>query len=81
VFVLALSRAGISVRWIATACSWPFLGGAVMAATVLLLERRLGDSRPALAATGVVALAVYLLCVLPSRHFLRGNAPTDPLTR
>jgi len=81
VFLLALSRAGISVRWIARACSWPFLGGAAMAATVLLLEWRFGDSRPALAATGVVALAVYTLCVLPSRHFLRGDAPTDSLAR
>ncbi|MCL2730205.1 MAG: lipopolysaccharide biosynthesis protein [Actinomycetia bacterium] len=81
VFLLALSRAGISVRWIARACSWPFLGGAVMAATALLLERRFGDSRPALAATAVVALAAYALCVWPSRQFLRGTAPTDSPAR
>lgn len=81
VFVLALGGAGIGVRWIARACAWPFLGGAVMAGTVLALGRALGDSRPALAATGAAALAVYALCVLPSRGLLRGDPPTDPVTR
>ncbi|MEE4544756.1 oligosaccharide flippase family protein [Streptomyces sp. V4-01] len=77
-FLLALSRAGISVRWIARACSWPFLGGAVMAAVVLGLRAQFGDGRPALAATGLTALAAYALCVLPSRHFLRGTALSEP---
>jgi PST family polysaccharide transporter len=81
VFVLALSRAGISVRWVARACSWPFLGGAVMTATILGLDWRFGDSRPALLAAGSAALAAYALCVLPSRHFLRGTAPNDHTTR
>ncbi|WP_329129647.1 oligosaccharide flippase family protein [Streptomyces sp. NBC_01476] len=81
VFLLALSRAGISVRWIARACAWPFLGGAVMAVTILGLEWQFGDSRPALVATGSAALALYALCVLPSRHFLRGTALTDHTTR
>jgi PST family polysaccharide transporter len=80
-FLLALSRAGISVRWIARACSWPFLGGAMMAAVVLGLRAQFGDSRPALAATGLAALAAYALCVLPSRHLLRGTALSEPLTR
>jgi PST family polysaccharide transporter len=81
VFLLALSRAGISARWIAKACSWPFLGGAVMTATILGLDWRFGDSRPVLVVTGSAALAAYALCVLPSRHFLRGIAPIDHTTR
>ena len=56
-------------------------GGAVMAAVVLGLRAQFGDSRPALAATGLAALAAYALCVLPSRHLLRGTALSEPLTR
>jgi PST family polysaccharide transporter len=74
VFLLALHRGGIGLRWIVQACAWPFLGGAAMAVVIVCLERRLGDGRSALLATGAVALAVYTVCVLPSRHFLRGHA-------
>ncbi|MGQ4389605.1 lipopolysaccharide biosynthesis protein [Streptomyces sp. SAS_270] len=72
VFLFALSRGGIGVGRIARACAWPFLGGAVMAAIVLGLERRFGDGRIALLAIGTIALAAYAVCVLPSRDFLRG---------
>nr|WP_256069436.1 MULTISPECIES: oligosaccharide flippase family protein [unclassified Streptomyces] len=74
-FLLALRGGGIGLRWIARACAWPFLGGAVMAVTILSLERRYGDGRAALFAIGAVALALYAVCVLPSRTFLRGAAP------
>jgi PST family polysaccharide transporter len=72
VFLVALGRGGIGVGRIARACAWPFLGGAVMAAVVLGLEPRFGDSRLALLAIGALALAAYTVCVLPSRDFLRG---------
>ncbi|WP_405921993.1 oligosaccharide flippase family protein [Streptomyces sp. NBC_00122] len=72
VFLYALSRGGIGVGRIARACAWPFLGGAVMAAVILGLERRFGDGLPALLATAATALAGYTVCVLPSRGFLRG---------
>ncbi|MEU6352770.1 oligosaccharide flippase family protein [Streptomyces sp. NPDC047072] len=72
VFLLALRRGGIGVGRIARACAWPFLGGAVMAAVVLGLEPRFGDSRLALLAVGTLAMAAYTVCVLPSRDFLRG---------
>jgi PST family polysaccharide transporter len=75
VFLFALRRGGISLGSVARACAWPFLGGAVMAGVVLGLERGLGDGTLALLATGTVALAVYVLCVLPSRDFLRGTPP------
>ncbi|MFD8633228.1 lipopolysaccharide biosynthesis protein [Streptomyces sp. NPDC059533] len=77
VFLYALSRGGIGVGWVAKACAWPFLGGAVMTATILGLERLLGDGPLALAATGTIALAGYTLCVLPSRGFLRGTDGGD----
>ncbi|MFJ3725211.1 oligosaccharide flippase family protein [Streptomyces sp. NPDC090045] len=72
VFLYALSRGGIGVRSIGRACAWPFLGGAVMAAIILGLERPLGDGPLALLAVAAIALAGYVLCVLPSRDFLRG---------
>ncbi|MBM9503525.1 oligosaccharide flippase family protein [Streptomyces sp. KK5PA1] len=81
VFVYALRRAGIGPGWIARACAWPFLGGAVMTVTIMALRDRLGESRPALVTIGSAALAVYVLCVLPSRHFLRGTAPTTTTPR
>ncbi|MFC4031156.1 oligosaccharide flippase family protein [Streptomyces polygonati] len=74
-FLLALRGGGIGLRWIARACAWPFLGGAVMTVTILSLERRYGDGRAAVFAIGAVALAMYAVCVLPSRAFLRGSAP------
>jgi PST family polysaccharide transporter len=76
VFLLALSRGGIGIGWIARACAWPFLGAAVMAAIVLGLEQRLGDSLPALLVVGTAGLAGYALCVLPSLDFLRGSRPS-----
>ncbi|MDF9816964.1 lipopolysaccharide biosynthesis protein [Streptomyces sp. SPB162] len=76
VFLFALRRGGISLRTVARACAWPFFGGAVMAGVVLGVERGLGDSTPALLAGGTVALAGYVLCVLPSRDFLRGTPPS-----
>ena len=75
VFLVALSRGGIGLGRIAKACAWPFLGGAVMAAIVLGLQPRFGDGRLALVAVGVIALAAYTVCVLPSRDFLRGVEP------
>ncbi|WP_328911712.1 MULTISPECIES: oligosaccharide flippase family protein [unclassified Streptomyces] len=79
VFLLALRRGGVGVRWIVRACAWPALAGAVMAGTVVLLRREFGDSLPALAAISVVALAVYAAGVLPSRTFLRGPARPAPV--
>jgi O-antigen/teichoic acid export membrane protein len=81
VHLFALRRAGIALRGVARACAWPALGGAAMAAVTLALHRQLGDGRPALLATATAALAVYALCVLPSRHFLRGTPPPDPAVR
>ncbi|MFJ5302931.1 oligosaccharide flippase family protein [Streptomyces sp. NPDC088350] len=72
VFLIALRRGGIGLRLIARACAWPFLGGAVMTAIVLGLRQPFGDGRFALLAIGVIALAGYIVCVLPSRDFLRG---------
>ncbi|MFI1722094.1 oligosaccharide flippase family protein [Streptomyces sp. NPDC020489] len=72
VFLVALGRGGIGVGRIARACAWPFLGGAVMAAIILVLQPRFGDSRLALLALSTIALAGYTVCVLPSRDFLRG---------
>ncbi|MGR4880755.1 oligosaccharide flippase family protein [Streptomyces sp. LARHCF249] len=77
VFLYALSRGGIGVGRVARACAWPFLGGAVMAAIILGLQRRLGDGPLALLAISAIALAGYTLCVLPSRGFLRGAGRGD----
>lgn len=77
VFLFALSRGGIGVGWIARACAWPFLGGAVMAAVILGLEGRFGDGPLALLAVGAIALVGYTVCVLPSRDFLRGAGRGD----
>ncbi|MET7683524.1 oligosaccharide flippase family protein [Streptomyces sp. NPDC005423] len=74
VFLFALGRGGIGAGLIARACAWPFAGGAVMAAVVLALHHRFGDGRLALLAVAATALAAYAVCVLPSRHFLRGTA-------
>lgn len=83
VFLFALSRGGISPGLIARACTWPFLGGAVMAAIILALKHQFGDGRPALLAIGAAALAGYAVCVLPSRDFLRGgrNRTSEPVRR
>lgn len=81
VFLFALRRAGIGIRWMARACVWPGLGGALMAATIITVRHQLGVGLPALAAITVVALAVYTAAVLPSRSFLRGTAPPDPKPR
>ncbi|MFG2876392.1 oligosaccharide flippase family protein [Streptomyces sp. NPDC048337] len=81
VFLYALGRGGIGVSSIARACAWPFLGGGVMAAIILGLESRFGDSRLGLLAVAAIALAGYTLCVLPSRDFLRGVGRADRPTR
>ncbi|WP_405422313.1 oligosaccharide flippase family protein [Streptomyces erythrochromogenes] len=72
VFLLALHRGGIPLGTLARACAWPLLGGAVMAAALLVLERYLGDSVPALLATAVAGTLVYAACLLPARKTLRG---------
>ncbi|WP_046258379.1 oligosaccharide flippase family protein [Streptomyces sp. WM6386] len=77
VFLFALSRGGVGVGLIARACAWPFLGGAVMTAVILGLERPFGDGPFALLALSTIALAGYTLCVLPSRDFLRGVRSAD----
>ncbi|WP_405650472.1 oligosaccharide flippase family protein [Streptomyces sp. NBC_00019] len=77
VFLFALNRGGVGVGLIARACAWPFLGGAVMTAILLGLERPFGDGPFALLALSTIALAGYTLCVLPSRDFLRGVGGGD----
>ncbi|MFE7095466.1 lipopolysaccharide biosynthesis protein [Streptomyces erythrochromogenes] len=72
VFLLALHRGGIPLGTLARACAWPLLGGAVMAAALLVLERYLGDSVPALLATAAAGTLVYAGCLLPARKTLRG---------
>ncbi|MFG2232919.1 lipopolysaccharide biosynthesis protein [Streptomyces sp. NPDC048723] len=72
VFLLALHRGGIRLGTVARACAWPLLGGAVMAAVLLVLERYLGDSVLALLGTGAAGTLCYVLCVLPGRALLKG---------
>ncbi|MER7732216.1 oligosaccharide flippase family protein [Streptomyces erythrochromogenes] len=72
VFLLALHRGGIPLGTLVRACAWPLLGGAVMAAALLVLERYLGDSVPALLATAAAGTLVYAVCLLPARKTLRG---------
>ncbi|MEV6677887.1 oligosaccharide flippase family protein [Streptomyces erythrochromogenes] len=72
VFLLALHRGGIPLGTLARACAWPLLGGAVMAAALLVLERWLGDSVPALLATAAAGTLAYAVCLLPARKTLRG---------
>ncbi|EPD66773.1 oligosaccharide flippase family protein [Streptomyces sp. HGB0020] len=72
VFLHALGRAGIGLAHIARACAWPFLGGIVMTVVILGARHLLGDGTPAVFAIGAVALASYVLCVLPGLGFLRG---------
>ncbi|MEV7560418.1 oligosaccharide flippase family protein [Streptomyces sp. NPDC089795] len=72
VFLLALHRGGIRLGTVARACAWPLLGGVVMAAVLLLLERYLGSGVLALLATGTAGTLCYVLCVLPGRALLKG---------
>ncbi|MFF3725002.1 oligosaccharide flippase family protein [Streptomyces erythrochromogenes] len=72
VFLLALHRGGIRLGTVARACAWPLLGGVVMAAALLVLERYLGDSVPALLATAAAGTLVYAGCLLPARKTLLG---------
>ncbi|MFJ1564050.1 lipopolysaccharide biosynthesis protein [Streptomyces erythrochromogenes] len=72
VFLLALHRGGIRLGTVARACAWPLLGGALMAAALLVLERYLGDSVPALLATAAAGTLAYAVCLLPARKTLRG---------
>ncbi|WP_405731328.1 oligosaccharide flippase family protein [Streptomyces sp. NBC_01537] len=76
-FLFALGRAGISLRSIARACAWPFFGGAVMALVILGGRPLVGGGVLALFAAGAVALACYVVCVLPSRGFLLGSRGGD----
>ncbi|UUU39252.1 oligosaccharide flippase family protein [Streptomyces sp. NBC_00162] len=73
VYLLVLHRGGIGLGTVVRACAWPFLGGAVMTAVVLGLERYLGDGVLTLAVTGGAGTLCYAVCVLPSRGFLRGK--------
>lgn len=77
VFLYALSRAGISLAQVARACAWPFFGGAVMALVVLASKRLIGDGTLAVFVIGTVALACYVVCVLPSRRFLLGSRTAE----
>ncbi|MFJ9936735.1 oligosaccharide flippase family protein [Streptomyces virginiae] len=72
VFLLALHRGGIRLGTLVRACAWPLLGGAVMTTVLLLLERSLGDSVPALLATATAGTLCYAVCLLPARKTLRG---------
>ncbi|MFJ7780826.1 oligosaccharide flippase family protein [Streptomyces yangpuensis] len=72
VFLLALHRGGIPLGAVTRACAWPLIGGAVMTAVLLLLERHLGDSVPALLATAAAGTLAYAVCLLPARKTLRG---------
>ncbi|MFB8392777.1 oligosaccharide flippase family protein [Streptomyces yangpuensis] len=72
VFLLALHRGGIPLGRVARACAWPLLGGAVMTAVLLVPERYLGDSVPALLATAAAGTLAYAVCLLPARTTLRG---------
>ncbi|MEU6297494.1 oligosaccharide flippase family protein [Streptomyces erythrochromogenes] len=72
VFLFALHRGGIPLGTLVRACAWPLLGGAVMAAALLVLERYLGDSVPALLATAAAGTLAYAVCLLPARKTLRG---------
>ena len=73
VFLFALHRGGVRTAAIGRACWWPLLGGAVMAGGIAGLDRLLGESRPALVASGVLVTVAYAACVLPSRGFLLGR--------
>ncbi|KUN80568.1 polysaccharide biosynthesis protein [Streptomyces bungoensis] len=76
-FLYALGRAGIGLAHVARACAWPFLGGAVMALVVLGAKRLVGEGTLALSGIGTVALAAYVVCVLPSRPFLLGSRTVE----
>ncbi|GAA3889007.1 MOP flippase family protein [Streptomyces lacrimifluminis] len=76
-FLYALSRAGISLAHIARACGWPLFGGAVMTLVLLATKQFLGDGILALSVVGTVALACYVVCVLPSRRFLLGSRKAE----
>ncbi|MEJ8641757.1 oligosaccharide flippase family protein [Streptomyces sp. MS1.HAVA.3] len=75
VFLLALHRGGIRLGTVARACAWPLLGGAVMTAVVLGLERYLGDGVLALLATAAAGTLCYAVCLLPARSLIRGREP------
>ncbi len=77
VFLYALGRAGIGLAPIARACAWPLFGGAVMALVILVAKQLLGDGTLALLVVGTAALAVYVVCVLPSRRFLFGSRTAE----
>jgi PST family polysaccharide transporter len=77
VFLYALGRAGIGLAPIARACAWPLFGGAVMALVILAAKQLLGEGTLALLAVGMLALATYVVCVLPSRRHLLGSRTAE----
>jgi O-antigen/teichoic acid export membrane protein len=66
-----LSRAGITVRSVARACSRPALGGALMAVISLLVSRLAGDGAWGLVVAIAAGVAVYLPVVYPMRTLLQ----------
>lgn len=69
-----LSRAGITVRSVARACSRPALGGALMAIATLLVIRLAGDGAAGLIGAIAAGAAVYLPVVYPMRVLLQRSA-------
>ena len=69
--VWTLSRAGIRVRSIARACSRPAVGGALMAAASLSVNRLAGAGVGGLVAAIAAGSGVYLLVVYPMRSLLQ----------
>jgi len=67
----ALSRAGITARSIARACSRPAVGGALMAAATLSVSRLAGAGVGGLVAAIAAGSGVYLLVVYPMRSLLQ----------
>jgi PST family polysaccharide transporter len=69
--LVALSRAGITVRSMARACFRPALGGALMAVAALLTSRLASGGVGELAAAMAAGAAVYLPVVYPMRALLQ----------
>ena len=78
VFVWALSRAGISLRFILLAFALPVIGGLLMSVVSLLVVRATGTGIAGLAATAVAGLVVYVPIVFPLRVLLRSKPASEP---
>jgi hypothetical protein len=76
-FLVALWRAGISLRAVALAVAEPLLWGALSAAAAELVRRALGDGFLGLCAAGTAALVVYSPMLLRLRLILRGSRRTS----